>query len=75
MPCVEFEKRLQDVEYHRKELNYFLFRKELHLLSDPKAERSATTAASALATASNQLYWHQKHCSTCKYSDASGLRG
>jgi hypothetical protein len=47
MTCPELEKRLQDIEYHRKELNYFLLRKELHLLADAKAQRSATTVASA----------------------------
>jgi hypothetical protein len=73
MTCPELEKRLQDIEYHRKELNYFLLRKELHLLADAKAKQSATTVASALARASNQLHWHQNQCSICKQSEVSGV--
>jgi hypothetical protein len=73
MTCPELEKRLQDIEYHRKELNYFLLRNELHLLADAKAKRSATTVASALARASNQLHRHQNQCSICKQSEGSGV--
>jgi hypothetical protein len=57
---------LQDIENHSKQMKYFLFGKELHGLADGEAKRSANEAAFALAKASNQLHWHENHCSTCK---------
>jgi hypothetical protein len=66
MTCPEYEQKLQDVEFHRKQLTYFLFHKELHLLSDATAKQSANAAASAVAKASNELHRHQQHCNTCK---------
>jgi hypothetical protein len=72
MTCPEYEKKLQDVEYHRKQLTYFLFRKELHLLPDAKAKQSANTAASAVSKASNELHQHQQHCNICKQEIAGG---
>jgi hypothetical protein len=66
MTCPEYEQKLQDVEFHREQLTFFLFHKELHLLSDAKAKQSANAAAFAVATASNELHRHQQHCKTCK---------
>ena len=66
MTCPEYEQKLQDVEFHRKQLTFFLFHKELHSLSDAQAKESANAAASAVAKASNELHRHQQHCNTCK---------
>jgi hypothetical protein len=71
MTCPEYEQKLLDVEFHRKQLTFFLFHKELHLLSDANAKQSANAAASAVAKASNELHGHQQHCNACKQERAA----
>lgn len=75
MTCPEYEQKLQDVEYHRKQLTFFLFHKELHSLSDAIAKQSANAAASAVAKASNELHRHQQHCDTCKLESKGAKSG
>jgi hypothetical protein len=66
MPCPEHEQRLYDVEDCRNKLTYYLFREELHLLSEGNAKQYACRAATNLARASNQLHWHEARCAVCR---------